>query len=140
MSELISIDLVLPYLRCNNCGDFFKGETVYGCPVGHTMCVLCWDETPTCKVEGCDKAAEQGRDSTEKFNFNFGLVNNFSIELSPQELGRNLAAMVKDLALEVPCQNRSAGCGERAVQGGDLTALTMDKHEDECGYRKVSPL
>ena len=41
---MIDVDLVLPYLSCNNCEDSFKGKTVYGCAGGHTMCSLCLDE------------------------------------------------------------------------------------------------
>ena len=112
LNQLINIDVVLPYLRCNNCGEFFKGDTVYGCVAGHTMCSLCRREArgPICKVEGCDKAAAA----------------------AAQGQSGNLAAMVRDLGLAVPCQNRGAGCGEKASGGG-----AIGEHEVECGFRKV---
>ena len=126
MSKLINImDLVQPHLRCNNCEDLFKGKTIYSCAGGHTMCSLCLEEAYQewgrakvymngtyhprlkCQAKGCNK-------------------------VGVMEQGGNLAALVRDLGLEVPCKNRKAGCGERAAEG------EMEEHEDECGYRKVS--
>ena len=54
MSKLIDIDLVLPYLRCDNCGEYFKGDAPYGCASGHTVCSLCREEDgnpAACKVD-----------------------------------------------------------------------------------------
>ena len=132
MSKLINImDLVQPHLRCNNCEDLFTGKKIFSCASGHTMCSLCLEEAYQergrgkvrkrrtiylngtyhprlkCKVKDCNK---------------FGVT----------EQGGNLAALVRDLGLEVPCKNRKAGCGERTAEG------EMEEHEDECGYRKVS--
>ena len=114
MSELISTFLetsVLPHLRCSGCSEFFKGDSVHGCAAGHATCSLCWEEggrSAVCKAEGCDKT------------------------IAAQGQSRNLGALVRGLGLAVPCQNRGAGCGERAA-GGDA----VGEHEDECGYRKV---
>ena len=46
-------------------------------------------------------------------------------------VGKNLARIVRDLRLKVPCKNRDTGCTHQCMED------EIELHEDECKDRKV---
>ena len=107
-------DNVLPLLRCAKCQDFFRGQ-VFDCLNNHTTCTLC------CGVDiksSVDKAA-------------YVVCPMENCKAKSSDVGKNLTQMVRDLRLKVPCKNRDAGCSHEGIED------ELEKHEDECGQRKI---
>ena len=120
---------LFPHLRCDKCQDFFR-EDVYSCEGGHSTCSLCCSESNDGAMPNHAKRAKSDRDGKNERVWECP-VEGCNFQTTTNSC-KNLALIVQDLKLDVPCKNREAGCGIKAARD------KIDLHEDECDYREVA--
>merc|ERR1711934_462884 len=132
VAEKLNPGNVLPHLRCSKCQDFFRGQ-VFGCTNHHATCSLC------CGVD-IEYVDEEGMEVDNKDEEDDNEDESDEVDCPMEEcksktsiswVGKKLTQIVRDLRLNVPCENRDAGCTYKCADD------EMEEHEDECEDRKV---